>query len=114
MKGLVTGLFLGVGIGFLLAPMRGEEMRRLLNEQFLGARGNELMQQLVPIVVADLSLARNSLGNLTRSALGAVKTDETTLTSLARLVVERLMKYRGVVSLNDLVDLASVIMKKAG
>ncbi|HEV2582686.1 MAG TPA: YtxH domain-containing protein [Ktedonobacteraceae bacterium] len=113
MKGLVTGLFLGVGVGLLFAPMRGEEMRRLLNEQFLGTRGNELLKQFAPLLATDLSQVRKSLDSLTRFALSSVKADEATLTGLARLAVDRLMKYRVPVSLNDLVDLASVVMKKA-
>ena len=32
MKDLVAAIFLGVGIGWLIVPMRGEEMRHLLRE----------------------------------------------------------------------------------
>ena len=34
MKRFVRGMIFGVGIGLLVAPMRGEEMRRLLRERF--------------------------------------------------------------------------------
>ena len=44
MNSFVKGLLVGVGIGLIVAPMRGEEMRRLLRERFeerLASRGPE-------------------------------------------------------------------------
>jgi hypothetical protein len=34
MRTFIKGVLVGVGIGLLVAPMRGEEMRRLLNQRF--------------------------------------------------------------------------------
>jgi len=34
MNSFVKGMLLGVGIGLIVAPMKGEEMRRLLRERF--------------------------------------------------------------------------------
>ena len=39
MKQFITGLLLGLGIGVLIAPMRGEETRRQLAERFAEMRG---------------------------------------------------------------------------
>src|SRR5215469_3645859 len=40
MNSFVKGMLLGVGIGLLVAPMKGEEMRRLLRERFEELRAN--------------------------------------------------------------------------
>src|SRR2546421_7906323 len=39
MKSFLRGVLLGVGIGLLIAPLRGEEMRRLLRDRFTDIRG---------------------------------------------------------------------------
>ncbi len=111
MKGLVAGIFLGVGIGWLTAPMRGEELRRLANARLQELRENETLKPFISLVPADLSQTRGGLGNLAQFALNRVKANESTLTDLARLAVGKAMNYR--VSLSDLAGLASVVMKKA-
>src|SRR6266699_1474708 len=40
MNSFVKGMLFGVGVGLLVAPMRGEEMRRLLRERFEELRAN--------------------------------------------------------------------------
>ncbi len=40
MNSFVKGMLLGVGIGLIVAPMKGEEMRRLLRERFEELRAN--------------------------------------------------------------------------
>lgn len=110
MKGLVTGIFLGVGIGFLLAPMRGEEMRHLVRERWQELRGNVLVKQFLP--PDDSSQTRDGLSHLAQIALNSMKANDTTLTDLARLAVDKMVNYQ--VSLRDLADIASSVMKKAG
>ncbi len=44
MNSFVKGMLLGVGIGLIVAPMKGEEMRRLLRERFEELRANLPMQ----------------------------------------------------------------------
>src|SRR2546430_16722526 len=39
MNSFVKGVLVGVGIGLIVAPMRGDEMRRLLSERFQVMRG---------------------------------------------------------------------------
>ena len=52
MKGFVRGILVGVGIGMLVAPMRGEDMRRMLSERINEFRGylpenaNEYVRQV--------------------------------------------------------------------
>jgi hypothetical protein len=49
MRRFLSSVLIGIGIGLLIAPMPGEEMRRLLNERlqgFLGSStGNRFGQQ---------------------------------------------------------------------
>ena len=40
MNSFIKGMLFGVGVGLLVAPMRGEEMRRLLRERFEELRAN--------------------------------------------------------------------------
>jgi hypothetical protein len=100
MKGLVTGIFLGVGIGFFLANRREEEARRILNERWQELRKYELVKQHFPTIPENLSHTRNGFGDLAQFALNRIKVSDTTLNGLARLAVEKMMNYR--VSLNDL------------
>ena len=44
MKGLVAGIFPGVDIGWLIVPMRGEEMRHLIRERLQELREKEGVQ----------------------------------------------------------------------
>ena len=112
MKGLVTGIFLGVGIGFLLAPMRGEEMRHLVRERWQELRGNELVKQVLPTIPGDSSQTRDGLSHLAQFALNSMKANDATLTGLAQLAIDKMVNYQ--VSLHDLANLASTVMKKAG
>jgi gas vesicle protein len=111
MKGLITGIFLGVGIGWLFAPMRGEEMRNLVSERFQELRENEIVKQYIP-QLGDPSQLRTGLDDLAKFALNRVKANESTLNDLARLAVNKAMNYR--VSLNDLAGFASTAWKRAG
>jgi gas vesicle protein len=36
----VNGVLIGVGVGLLIAPMRGKEMQRLLRERYQQLRSN--------------------------------------------------------------------------
>lgn len=110
MKGLVTGIFLGVGIGFLLAPMSGEEMRHLVRERWQELRENELVKQFLSS--GGSSQTRDGLRHLAQIALNSMKANDATLTGLARLAIDKMVNYQ--VSLRDLADIASTVMKKAG
>ena len=48
MNSFVKGLLVGVGIGLIVAPMRGEEMRRLLRERFDEVRGEKAILRADP------------------------------------------------------------------
>ena len=111
MKGLITDIFLGVGIGFFLANRPEEEARRILNERWQGLRKSELVKQYPPMFPENLSQTHSGLGDLTRFTLNRLKVYDTTLNGLARLAVDKMMNYQ--VSLNDLARFTTTMRNKA-
>jgi gas vesicle protein len=109
MKGLVTGMLLGIGVGFLLAPMNGEETRRMLRERWHELQKNELVKQYLP--AGDFVDMRGGLNDLAQFAFKRMKANESSLNILAQLAVDKMMNYR--ISLNDLAGFATTMRKKA-
>lgn len=94
MNGFFKGLLVGVGVGLLVAPMRGEEMRQRLSERFddlrsnlpEGSQVNQYYQQVSDRVgqtagtlkdygsqaAARVRSTTNDLSNLGQSAAGEV------------------------------------------
>ncbi|SRR6266496_1630400 len=77
MKSFIRGMLFGVGIGLLVAPMRGEEMRRLVGERLQELRGylpeNEQLNQYVQQVSDRVSQASGNLSDLAQQATSKVK-----------------------------------------
>jgi gas vesicle protein len=77
MKSFIRGMLFGVGIGLLVAPMRGEEMRRLVGERLQELRGylpeNEQLNQYVQQVSDRVSQASGNLSDLAVQATSKVK-----------------------------------------
>src|SRR6266480_4844396 len=77
MKSFIRGMLFGVGIGLLVAPMRGEEMRRLVGERLQELRGylpeNEQLNQYVQQVTDRVSQASGNLSDLAQQASSKVK-----------------------------------------
>jgi len=77
MKQFITGLLLGLGIGVLLAPMRGEETRRQLADRFAEMRGylpeNEQFNEYVNQVSGHVSQAGSNLKDYAQQAVSTVK-----------------------------------------
>ena len=95
MNNFVKGVLFGVGIGLLVAPMRGEETRKLLSERFGELRGyipeNEQLdvykQQISDRVTqtagtlkdyaqqaaTSVKSTANNLGDIAQNAAGTVK-----------------------------------------
>ena len=88
MNSFVKGILVGVGIGLVVAPMRGEEMRRLLAERFQELSGylpeNEQMNQYVQQVSDRVSQASNNLGDLAQQAASKVKDTGSSLSNIAQ------------------------------
>lgn len=72
MNKFLTGALIGVGIGMLLAPMPGQEMRQMLSErlQGLGSQlgNNEQLNQIVQRATGPGSPVEQGLKNLANRA----------------------------------------------
>jgi gas vesicle protein len=88
MNSFVKGVLVGVGIGLVVAPMKGEEMRRMLSERFQEFRGylpeNEQMNQYMQQVSDRVSQTSNDLKGYAQQAASKVKDTGNTLGSLAQ------------------------------
>ncbi len=88
MNSFVKGILVGVGIGLVVAPMRGDEMRRLLSERFEEMRGylpeNEQMNQYVQQVTDRVSQTSSDLKDYAQQAVGKVKETGGNLGDLAQ------------------------------
>jgi gas vesicle protein len=90
MKAFTRGVLVGVGVGLLFAPMKGEELRRLLNERFtelrnsLPADANQYVQQ----VTERVSQTGDNLRDYAQQALSRVKDTGNTLGDLAQRSVQ--------------------------
>lgn len=88
MKRFVRGMLVGVGIGLLVAPMRGEDMRRLLRERFEEFRGylpqNEQLNQYAQQVSDRVSQTSSNLKDYAQQAVSKVKETGSTLGTLAQ------------------------------
>src|SRR5947207_8523910 len=88
MKSFIRGMLFGVGIGLLVAPMRGEEMRRLVSERLQELRGylpeNEQLNQYVQQVSDRVSQASGNLSDLAQQATSKVKETGSQLGSLGK------------------------------
>jgi len=77
MNSFIRGMLVGVGIGLLVAPMRGEEMRRLVGERLQELRGylpeNEQLNQYVQQVSDRVSQASGNLSDLAQQATSKVR-----------------------------------------
>ncbi len=79
----LNGVLVGVGIGILVAPMRGEEMRRLVRERFEELRGslpeNEQLKQAGQQVTSRVSQTGSNLKDYAQQATSKVKETGSTL-----------------------------------
>src|SRR5437899_1292411 len=111
MNSFFKGLLFGVGIGLVVAPMRGEEMRRLLAERFREMRGylpeNEQLNQYVQQVSDRVSQTSGDLRDYAQQAASRVKDTGSTLGDLAQQATSK-VKETG----SNLDDLAHQVTTK--
>jgi gas vesicle protein len=88
MNNFVKGLLLGVGVGLLVAPMRGEEMRNMLSERASELRGRlpenvqlDIYRQQVTDRVAQTA---NNLKDYAQQAASTVKNSASNLSSIGQ------------------------------
>jgi gas vesicle protein len=88
MNKFITGLLLGLGIGLLVAPMKGEETRRQLAERFAEMRGylpeNEQFNEYVQQVTGRVSQTSSNLKDYAQQAVSKVKDTGSTLGELGQ------------------------------
>jgi gas vesicle protein len=93
MNSFMKGLLVGVGVGLIVAPMRGEEMRRLLGQRIQEVRGylpeNEQVNQYVQQLSDRVSQASNDLKSYAQQAAGKVKDTSSSLGDLAQQATTR-------------------------
>ncbi len=82
------GFLVGMGIGLLVAPMRGEDMRRLISERYMELRNslpdNEQLKQAGQQFVSGVSQTASQLKDYTQQAASKVKDTGSSLGDLAQ------------------------------
>ena len=88
MKSFFRGMLVGVGVGLLVAPMRGQDMRNLLRERFEELRGylpeNEQLNQYVQQVTNSVSQTSSNLKDYAQQAAAKMKDTGSGLGELAQ------------------------------
>ena len=102
------GLLVGMGVGLLVAPMRGEDMRRLVRERYEELRGslpdNEQLKQAGQQIAAGVSQTASQLKDYTQQAASKVKVTGSSLGDLAQQATSKVKDTSS--SLGDLAQQA--------
>ena len=90
MKAFTRGILIGVGVGLLFAPMKGEELRRVLTERFTELRNSlpDDANQYVHQVTERVSQTGENLRGYAQEAVSHVKDTGNTLGDLAQRSVQ--------------------------
>ncbi len=84
----LNGLMVGVGVGLLVAPMKGEEIRRLVGERLAGLRAslpnNGQLAQYQQLVTDRVSQAASVLKDNAQQAATQVQSTGNTLADTAQ------------------------------
>lgn len=88
MKNFTKGILVGVGVGLLFAPLRGEETRRVLKERFNEWRNSlpedSRINQYANQVSNRVEQTRGNLQNYAQQAISKVKDTGNTLSNKAQ------------------------------
>jgi gas vesicle protein len=88
MNNFVKGLLLGVGVGMLVAPMKGEELRKLIGERANELRGylpeNEQIESYRQQVSDRVSQTASTLKDYAQQAASTVKGTASDLGNIAQ------------------------------
>src|SRR5438067_10808768 len=69
----INGVFVGIGIGLLVAPMRGEEMRRLVRERIQELRGSMPLNQYPSPTAFKTPATPSNLSDVTQQSAQRLK-----------------------------------------
>jgi gas vesicle protein len=87
------GILVGVGIGLLVAPMRGEDMRRLLSERYVELRdalpNNEQLRQAGQQFTSGVSQTASQLKDYSQQAASKVKDTSNSLGDMAKQATQQ-------------------------
>jgi gas vesicle protein len=88
MNNFMRGVLIGVGIGLLVAPMKGEEMRKLVGERVNELRGylpeNEQIEAYRQQIGSRVSQTTSTLKDYAQQAASTVKTTASNLGEIAQ------------------------------
>jgi gas vesicle protein len=88
MNNFVKGVLLGVGVGLLVAPMRGEEMRRMISDRASEMRGylpeNEQLDVYKQQVTDRVSQTASNLKDYAQQAAFTVKSSASNLSTIGQ------------------------------
>ena len=88
MKSFIRGMLVGVGVGLLIAPMRGQDMRNVLRQRFEELRGylpeNDQLNQYVQQVSSSVSQTSSNLKSYAQQAAARMKDTGSGLGELAQ------------------------------
>ena len=88
MKSFIRGMLVGIGVGLLVAPMRGQDMRNVLRQRFEELRGylpeNDQLNQYVQQVSSSVSQTSSNLKSYAQQAAARMKDTGSGLGELAQ------------------------------
>jgi gas vesicle protein len=88
MNNFLKGLLVGAGIGLIVAPMRGEEMRNLIAQRFSELRNslpdNPQLNQYTQQVTNTVSQGASNLKDYAQQAASTVKSSANNLSDIAQ------------------------------
>jgi gas vesicle protein len=88
MNSFMKGLLVGAGIGLLIAPMRGEQLRQLMAQRFEELRSNlpenEQLNQYTQQVTSRVSQTADNLKNLAQQAANTVQSASSQLGNIGQ------------------------------
>src|SRR5579884_2865093 len=92
MNSFVKGVLVGVGVGLLVAPMKGEQMRNLLAERFQELRSNlpenSQINQYTQNIADRVSQTADNLKGLAQQASSTVQSAGSQLGNIAQQATE--------------------------
>ena len=90
------GLLIGAGIGLLVAPMKGEDLRRLISERYVELRDalpdNEQLRQAGQQFASGVSQTANQLKDYSQQAASKVKDTSSSLGDMAQQAKQQTTK----------------------
>ena len=88
MNNFLKGILVGVGVGLLVAPMKGDEMRKLVNERIGELRGyipeNEQLDVYKSQISDRVNQTAGTLKDYAQQAASTVKSSASTLGNIAQ------------------------------